>query len=304
MPFMGAAVDTNLPRETASTPPPSARISVASTEALYQSPHDALKAVREDYLYWTGKLTETGLQLSFAVLAANWAVFGSVDAILKNLWSKLSVSLVVIGLGLGVAGAKWMGELHRKRIDYAESDPSRWKKEFDETTGKRDPWPFTAGIESLGSWTREAKTWLPLLAGVFFLIAIGAAISQPPSAPPQLTDAISPRLFALWDAYKNKDAAAHHQFLTDDYTAVHPDGTLHSGKPTAQQIAAAPIAGYKLSHLRVAPIGADAALVTYIAEVEIPGGNPPARAQFAVSEVWVKQRGEWLCRYYQGTLTK
>ncbi len=50
-------------------------------------------------------------------------------------------------------------------------------------------------------------------------------------------------------------------------------------------------------------VGADAALVTYIAEVEIPG-DPPIRAQFAVGEVWVKHRGAWLCRYYQGTLTK
>ncbi len=130
-------------------------------------------------------------------------------------------------------------------------------------------------------------------------------MNQPPSAAAlQLTEVISPRLFALWDAYKNKDAAAHNAFLTDDYTAVHPDGTLHSGKPTAQEIAAAPIAGYKLSHLCVAPIEVDAAIVTYIAEVEIPGNTPPAHAQFAVGEVWVKHRGEWLCRYYQGTLTK
>jgi hypothetical protein len=131
-----------------------------------------LKAVREDYLYWTGKLTETSLQLAYAVLAANWAVFGSVDKILTNFWSKLSVALVVVGLGLIVAGAKWMGELHQKRIDYAESDPSRWKAEYTEASGKRDPWPFTSVIERVGRVTREAKTWLPLLAGVLFLIAL------------------------------------------------------------------------------------------------------------------------------------
>ncbi len=130
-------------------------------------------------------------------------------------------------------------------------------------------------------------------------------VSPPGSASaPELTEAITARLFALWDAWKNKDAATHNAILADDYTGVYPDGTLHSGKPTAQQITAAPIAAYKLSHLRVAPVGADAALVTYIAEVEIPGGSPPAHAQFAVGEVWVKQRGEWLCRYYQGTLTE
>lgn len=152
---------------------PTAPVAVISTtEGLYQSPADALKAVREDYLYWTGNLTDTSLQLSYAVLAANWAVFGSVNGILESFWSKLSVALVVVALGLSVWGAKWMGELHRQRIDYAEADAPRWKTEFSETAGKRDPWPFTSKIESLGRLTRNAKTWFPLGAGVSFIIAL------------------------------------------------------------------------------------------------------------------------------------
>lgn len=85
---------------------------------------------------------------------------------------------------------------------------------------------------------------------------------------------------------------------------MYPEGTLHAGQPTAQQIAAAAIAGYKLSGLRVVSVGPDAALVTYIAEVDIPGGEYPDHVQLAVGEVGVKQRGEWMCRYYQGTLLK
>lgn len=141
-------------------------------KTLFQSPNDALKAVRDDYLYWTGRLTDTSLQLSFAVIAANWAVFGTVDHILIRFWSKLSVALVIIGLGLSVAGAKWMGELHRRRVDYAASNPERWGDEFKTTLDTRDPWPFTDGIEFSGRVTRELKTWLPLLAGISFLIAL------------------------------------------------------------------------------------------------------------------------------------
>jgi hypothetical protein len=71
-------------------------VATSTNDVLYQNPNDALKAVREDYLYWTGKLTDTSWQLSYAIIAANWAVFGSVDKLLGNLWSKLSVSLVIV----------------------------------------------------------------------------------------------------------------------------------------------------------------------------------------------------------------
>lgn len=166
-------MDTEGRKTSSNTAAPNApQRRVASTGALYESPSEALKAVREDYLYWTEKLTDTSLQLSYAVIAANWAVFGSVDKLLSNLWSRLSMGLVVSALLLSVFGAKWMGELHRKQVDHAESDLERWDAEFKANAGKRVPWPFTNGIERLGRVTREMKAWLPLLAGMAFLIAL------------------------------------------------------------------------------------------------------------------------------------
>jgi hypothetical protein len=118
-------------------------------------------------------------------------------------------------------------------------------------------------------------------------------------AGPDLTSAISRRLHKLWDAYKDGHERAHSSFLTAEYRAVHPDGTIHDGHPTAQDIAAAPITGYALTKVRAVPVASDAALVTYTADIEIPDGS---RVQFEVGEVWVKQHGDWMCRYYQGTL--
>jgi hypothetical protein len=123
-------------------------------------------------MYWTGKLTDTSLQLSFAIIAANWAVFGSVAGVLASFWSKLSIALVIVALGFSLAAAKWMGELLRSRVGYAESDLSRWASEFKATSGKCDPWPFTSAIDSLGWGMRATKTWLPLIAGISFLIAL------------------------------------------------------------------------------------------------------------------------------------
>jgi hypothetical protein len=152
---------------------PNAPVAVkASAAALYDTPQAALKAVREDYLYWTGRVTDTSLQLSLAVIAANWAVFGTVDAILTSFWARLSMMLIVVGLGVSLIAASLMGTFHGRRIDYAESDGDRWNAEFEATAGRRDPWPFTHTIEMLGSWQRLMKTWLPIAAGLAFLIAL------------------------------------------------------------------------------------------------------------------------------------
>ena len=169
---MVAVVDIN-PGENPDTPAVAGASVVEApvTVVLYESPNKALEAVREDYLYWSGRLTETSVQLSYAVIAANWAVFGSVDGVMKSFWSKLSVILVIIGLGVSLAGAKWMSELHRKRIDYA-AVAARWEAEFRHNTGKRSAWPFTNKIEGVGRIFRWAKTWLPLAAGLSFLIAL------------------------------------------------------------------------------------------------------------------------------------
>jgi hypothetical protein len=90
--------------------------------------------------------------------------------------------------------------------------------------------------------------------------------------------------------------------IADDFNSFWPDGSRHIGKPTAQQMSEQPITGYKLSQLRVVPVGADAALVTYLADVKTPGDN--VEHQMAVGEVWVKRNGQWLIRGYSGTLMK
>jgi ketosteroid isomerase-like protein len=119
---------------------------------------------------------------------------------------------------------------------------------------------------------------------------------------PEMTEAISARLLAQWEAWKNQDAASNYAIVADDFNSFWPDGSRHIGKPTAQQMAEQVITGYKLSQLRVVPVGADAALVTYFADVKSPGSN--IEFQMAVGEVWAKRNGHWIIRAYSGTLMK
>jgi hypothetical protein len=70
----------------------------------------------------------------------------------------------------------------------------------------------------------------------------------------------------------------------------------HVGRPTAQQMSEQPISGYRLSELRVVPVAADAALVTYFADIKTPGNN--AEFHMAVGESWVKRNRRWLIQGY------
>src|SRR5712675_3786669 len=86
----------------------------------------------------------------------------------------------------------------------------------------------------------------------------------------EMTEAISVRVHAQWDGWKNQDAASNNAIIADDFTSFWPDGSRHVGKPTAQQMAEQPISGYTLSEFRVVPVGAETALVTYFAEIRVP----------------------------------
>jgi hypothetical protein len=119
---------------------------------------------------------------------------------------------------------------------------------------------------------------------------------------PELTEAISAGLVAQWEAWKNQYAASNNAIIADDFKSFWPDGSRHIGKPTAQQMSKQPITEYKLSQLRVVPVGADAALVTYFADPKTPGDS--VEHHMAVGEVWVKRNDTWLIRGYSGTLIK
>jgi hypothetical protein len=119
---------------------------------------------------------------------------------------------------------------------------------------------------------------------------------------PEMTEAISARLVAQWEAWKIQDAASNNAVIADDFNFIGADGSRQTGKPTAQQMREQPITGYTLSELRVVPVGADTALVTYFADVKNPGDN--VGFQMAVGEVWVKRNGQWLIRGFSGTQMK
>lgn len=115
----------------------------------------------------------------------------------------------------------------------------------------------------------------------------------PASNQNELTRTIAERLRELWDAYLRVDEAAPSAALTKEYRAVHPDGTVHLGKPSAKEIAAAPIEDCWLGELQVWPTGEEAAIATDTAEVEVRSGLSASHFKFEVGEVWLREGGPW-----------
>jgi len=153
---------------------PAASRQVQPDTGLYSSPQAAVTSIWEAYHYWTSKLTESSFALSLAVIGANWAVFGSVDKVLNNIWAELSIAAVILSLVISLIANGWLGRLLRKRVEYAEQDQKRWQEEFNENVGKLTPWPYTKGIDRLAGYFRVAKVILPVLGGACFLIALFA----------------------------------------------------------------------------------------------------------------------------------
>lgn len=160
-----------LPSSTQPTPTAGGQPAPPPPTGLYDSPQAALKSIGEAYSYWTGKLTESSFALSLAVIGANWAVFGSFDKVLSNIWAGLSIAAVLLTLVISLIGHWYLGEQLRKRIAYAEEDAARWQKEFNENAGKSTPWPSTKTIDNWAWVFRLARMSLPMLGGALFVIA-------------------------------------------------------------------------------------------------------------------------------------
>lgn len=151
-------------------PKPSISINQPAPTGLYASPDEALKKVSIEYEYWTGKLTETSLQMCYALIGANWVIFNSVNGILRNGWSKWSLVMVLLALGSNVVGAWILSEFLRNRIGYGEGSPVAWASEFASTRGQNVAWPFTGQIQNTGKYMRWIKAGFTIVSGLLLII--------------------------------------------------------------------------------------------------------------------------------------
>jgi hypothetical protein len=162
------------------TPPTGAPNAAGSVDpavvGVHENPRKALEKVGFYFEGWTTKLTETSLQMCYALIGANWVVFGSVGKILQSNYAKASLLFVMLTLGINVVGAWFMSESLRRRFEWAEGHDTEWNTEFNAAKGQRVAFPFTEMQESLPFWLRQVKASFPLISAV--LLIIGAIVNS------------------------------------------------------------------------------------------------------------------------------
>jgi hypothetical protein len=138
----------------------------------FENPKAAAQEVVSAFNDWSSMLTNRSIEASFAVIAANWAVYGSAAAILAKPFAKWSIIAVIVFLASNLLMEWLMCCLLFARSQYAERDHNQWQQEYDETKGTPDPWPYTEGIENLGHGLRVLKAFVPLIAAVLFIVSL------------------------------------------------------------------------------------------------------------------------------------
>jgi hypothetical protein len=147
----------------------------AST-GTYGSSTDALKEIDDAFDYWSGQVTATSLQMCYALIGANWVVFGSVGNILHSRYAIVSLLLVLLALTFNMISAYALAEYMRSRFGSAVSDRKRWEAEFQDEKIQSTTWPYSKWTEGASIAMRMFKVILPLASGVCLII--GAVVTN------------------------------------------------------------------------------------------------------------------------------
>lgn len=160
--------------------PPSQEPGEEEPARRFKSAAEATSELHDHFGSWTAGLGKYGLQVTFAVMAANWALYGSNAALLQNPWAKWSMVTAVAYLTLLLLSMGYMVWQSWARRQYADTDKARWAREFKATADRPSAWPYSASMEHLGNVMAALHVLGPLLSGTLLLISIFVAS---PGAP-------------------------------------------------------------------------------------------------------------------------
>ena len=142
----------------------------------------------------------------------------------------------------------------------------------------------------------------------FCLILFASAAAQqkaPAEKSNSLTASLEAKVNKAWEDFKNKDKKSFAALLADGFREVEDDGNgFRDAKAELAEIDEFAIAQYTLKDFSVKPLGAEAALVNYVAEYSGTAAGEKVQEKDAFGEVWVKRGGEWKILYVQSTKMK
>jgi hypothetical protein len=142
-----------------------------------------------------------------------------------------------------------------------------------------------------------------------FIASFSLAQQSKPQATATAKSAHAPALQAkieqAWKDWVKKDRKAVDKVLADDAVEIWADGKgARDKKSTLDGMESMNIQKYALSDFKFTPLGANAQLADYHAEVELPSAGSTQKYTLVVSEVWQKRGAEWKLLHYQESEVK
>jgi hypothetical protein len=120
-----------------------------------------------------------------------------------------------------------------------------------------------------------------------------------------LKDMFEAKIKAEWEAIKNKDKKAYGELLANDYEGVEVDGQGERSKLQAiGELSNTNVVSYTLWGYKLIPLGTDAAFAIYEVTMQFPPKSVVRFSRVYITELWVKQTGQWKVLHYQETHVK
>lgn len=146
---------------------------------------------------------------------------------------------------------------------------------------------------------------------VLCLAALSGAWAQQqkpvaPKQPSQTTAAVlEAKVRKAWEDFKNKDKKSFAAILADGFREVEDDGEgFRDAKAEVAEIDGFEITQYSLKDFTVKSLGAEGALVNYVAEYSGSAAGQKVQERDIFGEVWVKRGNDWKLLYVQETKVK
>jgi hypothetical protein len=146
-----------------------------------------------------------------------------------------------------------------------------------------------------------------LLAATCFVMLASASAQQPTQAKPASPAAkvLEAKVRKAWEDFKNKDKSSFAAVLADGFQEVEDDGGgFRDAKAEVAEIEEFNLSQYSLKDFKITPVGADGALVKYMAEYTATAAGQPVHQKAAYGEVWVRHGHDWKLLYVQETKVK
>ena len=104
---------------------------------------------------------------------------------------------------------------------------------------------------------------------------------------------------SVWEALVSGDASADGTALAEDFLGVYPDGFSGKADHVAQLAAGPSVQRYRLSDVRIVPLGPDHAAIVYCADFVGLGKKEASRMY--VTSIWRAEDGRWINIHSQDT---